>query len=95
MALGDTAAPRRATHFDFQNWPLFGALTGVADPRGASWRPGEQGVRFYLTVCRLTRSFPDGTLKGEAAVLRALREGRTTAEVNGEAVTMRYLAGDR
>jgi hypothetical protein len=95
VILGDTAAPRRATHFDFQNWPVIGAVAGVEDPRGARWRPGEQGVRFYLTVCRLTRSFLAGTLKGETAVLDRLRAGRTFSDVDEATIAVEFLRGAR
>jgi pimeloyl-ACP methyl ester carboxylesterase len=63
-AIGGERPPRKATHFDFQNWPLYGVLTGVEDDRGASARPAAQGRAVYLAVCRLTRAFFDVVLRG-------------------------------
>lgn len=65
--------PRQATHFDFQNWPLFAALTGVPDERGVQSRDVATGRGFYLAVCRLTRLFLDGVLRDDPAARRSVR----------------------
>ncbi len=95
VTLGDTAAPRRATHFDFQNWPLFSQLVGVPDPRGESRRPGSVGVAFYLAACRLTRGFLDHALEGDRTVTEAMRRGTAIAGVSQEMIRVRYAAAER
>lgn len=95
VALGDTVAPRRATHYDFQNWPLFSELVGVPDPRGESWRPGSSGAAFYLAVCRLTRGFLDDVFNGGTSTTLALRRGPAVAGIDAALITVRYDAAGR
>lgn len=94
VSLGDTVAPRRATHFDFQNWPLFGELVGVADPRGERWRSGPMGVAFYLAVCRLTRGFLDDVLGGGTSTTSALRGGTAATGLGEGMLQVWYDAAD-
>jgi len=94
VSLGDTVAPRRATHFDFQNWPLFGELVGVADSRGERWRSGAAGVAFYLAVCRLTRGFLDDVLGGGTHTTSALRGGTATAGLGAGMLQVWYDAAE-
>lgn len=94
VVVGDTVPPDRATHFDFQNWPVFGELVGVADPRGEASRPGDRGVAFYLTVCRLVRGFLDGAFGGDSDAIGALRRGDPTAGFATNLVRIRYEPGE-
>jgi len=66
----------KATHFDFQQWPLYAYLTGVDDPRAANYRSTEDGYYDYFAVCRLTRSYFDGTLKEQREAMDVLKGGK-------------------
>ncbi len=55
----------KATHFDFQQWPIYSQLTGVEDPRGAAYRTVEIGVNNYLTTCQMVYHFFNYSLKGK------------------------------
>jgi len=54
----------KATHFDFQNWPLYSVLTGIEDKRGVEYRTVEEGAQIYLAVCRETARFLDAVFYG-------------------------------
>lgn len=64
VGLGGRKPPHLVTHFDFQDWPLYGVLAGVEDDRGAGARPAAFAADAFLDVCRLTRSFLDHQLGG-------------------------------
>ena len=66
VTLGGAAPPEIATHFDFQNWPVYSILVGIEDARGARARPAAFGLRVYLASVRMTRRFLDVTLQGRA-----------------------------
>lgn len=70
--IGGEAPPAIATHFDFQNWPLYGALLGVEDDRGAPARSLEAGREFFLAAIRITRIFLDHALRADPASLAIL-----------------------
>jgi pimeloyl-ACP methyl ester carboxylesterase len=72
-AFGTGEPPGLATHFDFQNWPLYSVLTGMEDSRGVSWRPASTGAKIYLGACRVTLMFLDGVIRGDEAALVDLR----------------------
>jgi pimeloyl-ACP methyl ester carboxylesterase len=80
----------RATHFDFQNWPLYAVLTGVPDPRGESVRPSEHGRDVYVAAARLTRHFFDAVLKGDDRVLKALKAEEVPSFVPDGLVQVQY-----
>jgi dienelactone hydrolase len=68
-AFGTGEPPRAATHFDFQNWPLFATLTGVEDERGTPYRPSAYGRDLWLAAIRLTGAFLDRELSGNESGL--------------------------
>ena len=70
--IGGDAPPAIATHFDFQNWPLYGALTGVEDDRGAGARSLDAGRDFFLAAIRTTKLFLDHALTGDSTGLPIL-----------------------
>ena len=86
LAIGSGAPPLQATHFDFQNWPLYAVLTGVEDARGAAFRSAETGAELYLAVCTLTRQFLDATLKCAEDAARYLRGEVPNPEVASDLV---------
>lgn len=53
----------KATHYDFQQWPIYAKLTGVDDPRGISFRSTQIGYENYLMVCRLVDQFFEASLR--------------------------------
>lgn len=59
IALGGEQPPKVATHFDFQNWPLYSVRAGVEDDRGAGARAASWASEVYRSAIRLTRSFLD------------------------------------
>lgn len=63
IAFGGIAPPRIATHFDFQNWPLYAVLAGIEDDRAAGARPARWAADVFLSSVRLTRSFLDAHLR--------------------------------
>jgi len=63
IEIGGAAPPSIATHFDFQNWPLYAALVEAEDDRGSGARSIEAGRTFYLSTVRLARSFLDAHLR--------------------------------
>lgn len=68
-AFGTGEPPRAATHFDFQNWPLFVTLAGVEDERGIPFRPSVYGRDLWLAAIRLTGAFLDQELSGKESAL--------------------------
>jgi hypothetical protein len=48
---------QKATHFDFQNWPLYGAQFQREDQRAGQLRDMKTGAAIYRTMCRLTLAF--------------------------------------
>lgn len=70
--VGGDAPPAIATHFDFQNWPLYGAVMGVEDDRGAGARSLDAGRDFFLAVIRIARVFLDHALHGDPGALPIL-----------------------
>ena len=60
---------KNASHYDFQNWALYAALTHTTDSRTESLRSSETGRDIYLSIVRLTRAFLDGWLKNDTATL--------------------------
>jgi dienelactone hydrolase len=64
VTIGGTAPPEIATHYDFQNWPVYSTLVGIEDPRGVNARPATFGLRVLLASVRMTRRFLDATLGG-------------------------------
>ncbi len=68
-AFGAGEPPRAATHFDFQNWPLFATLAGVEDERGTPFRPSVYGRDIWLAATRLTGAFLDHELSGKESAL--------------------------
>lgn len=65
---GSGEPPRQATHFDFQNWPLYATWAGVEDERGAPFRPAEFGRDVWLAAIRLTRAFLDDALAANSTL---------------------------
>lgn len=48
-----------ASHFDFQNFPLYSVVTNVYDRRVERRRPRDEGKDIYLHVVRTTKNFLD------------------------------------
>lgn len=65
---GTGTPPTQATHFDFQNWPLFATWGGVVDERGARSRPPDYGHDVWTAAIRLTRAFLDQAFAGGDAL---------------------------
>lgn len=80
----------RATHFDFQNWPLYAVMTGVSDPRGESYRSSEHGRDVYVTAVRLTRQFFDAALKGNDRVINYLEADQVPPSIPDGLIQVRY-----
>ncbi len=89
-ALGTGTPPTMATHFDFQNWPLFSLVSGEEDPRGRPARSAAYGARIYHAACLLTRMFLDATLREDTEALEALRTGVGLSKDVAEVVEVRY-----
>ena len=89
VALGGTRPPVIATHFDFQNWPLYSVLTGVEDDRGVGARPSDQASRFFRSACRLTLHFMDYVLKRNEASRAYLIGEKPLPEIDTELVEAR------
>lgn len=66
IAFGGTRPPTIATHFDFQNWPLYADQLGVEDERAADARPASWAADVFLSAVRLTRAFFDHHLRNGA-----------------------------
>lgn len=62
-------AVNEATHFDFQNWPLYTALYGAGEARSAAVRSHE------IARVKLTTDFLDGVLKDDRPALDRGRNG--------------------
>jgi pimeloyl-ACP methyl ester carboxylesterase len=62
----------KATHFDFQNWPLYSPLTGTEDPRGLEFRDVNTGKEIHLTICRETERFLWTVFNGTEEEMAAL-----------------------
>ena len=83
----------RATHFDFQNWPLYAVLTGVSDSRGESYRSSEHGRDVNVSAVRLMRHFFDAFLKQDDQMLHDLEEGKAPSFVPEGLSQVRYQRG--
>jgi hypothetical protein len=76
----------KATHFDFQNWALFGDLFNREDPRAGQLRDMKTGATIYRSMCRLTLAFlqepgePNSRLKAEIEMLQQAGSGAVTIE---------------
>lgn len=60
---------KNASHYDFQNWPLYAVLTNAPDDRTLKLRSSETGKDIFLAVVKLTKKFLDGTLKNDESAL--------------------------
>jgi pimeloyl-ACP methyl ester carboxylesterase len=81
VGLGTGLNPTRATHFDFQNWPIYSTLLALDDPRGAAFRPRDLGSDFYLWAVKIVYAFLDGTLRSHADSLRVVTGREPLREV--------------
>jgi pimeloyl-ACP methyl ester carboxylesterase len=68
---------RPATHFDFQNWPVYSLVATEEDERSKSLRPAASGRAVFWTVCERTRLFLEATLRGEKRAWQELRASPT------------------
>jgi pimeloyl-ACP methyl ester carboxylesterase len=50
-------AYNKASHFDFQNWPLYAVVTNTPDPRGERRRTMEEGKAIILSVIKFSKHF--------------------------------------
>ena len=90
IEIGGQAPPAIATHFDFQNWPLYAALTGVEDDRGAGARSIDTGRTFYLSAVRYTRRFFDYALRGDEEAGEILSGARALPDINPDWIETRH-----
>ncbi len=77
---------KKASHFDFQNWPLYAVITNTPDGRGERRRSMQEGLKMYLSVVSLTKSFFDFTLK------KNMNEENYINELNREVKKLGELA---
>jgi tetratricopeptide (TPR) repeat protein len=84
---------QQATHFDFQNWPLYSIFSETADPRGAPFRPAETGREVFLAVCRYVRHFLHATLNHDASSLPHLKGPMKTEKPVEELVSFHFHEG--
>lgn len=68
VSIGGDRPPMIATHFDFQNWPLYAGSTGFPDPRGEPARPTERGIEIYMGVVELVSRWLGNTANPQAAI---------------------------
>jgi len=80
----------KATHFDFQNWPLYSTLTKTEDARGTPWRDAATGRDIYLTVCRSVRHFLDGVVKKRPSSLTWFRRDLKQEPAYQKLVDLRF-----
>lgn len=74
---------QKATHFDFQQWPLYALLTQTDDPRGISFRSSREGADYYYAICDLVLQFLDYTLENEKSALpylNGIKKPKSTIE---------------
>ncbi len=70
----------KASHFDFQNWPLYAVITNTQDPRVR--RTSEEGKQILMGVIGFTKRFFDFTLKDDKEIQPFLKgEGREAQEL--------------
>lgn len=60
---------KNASHYDFQNWPVYAILTKTTDQRTVNLRSSETGRDIFLIVVKLTKKFLDGILKEDTEAL--------------------------
>ena len=73
----------RASHFDFQNWPMYAVVTATPDARGERLRNMKEGRDILIHVIRMTRHFFDYVFyqkeEGEAYIKGISREAKNVS----------------
>ncbi len=47
----------KATHFDFQNWPVYLKLAGMEDKRAGGLRTTDEAIEIYFSACLIIKEF--------------------------------------
>jgi pimeloyl-ACP methyl ester carboxylesterase len=89
IRFGTGRPPTLATHFDFQNWPLYSVLVDLEDDRGVGARTSAWAADVYVSVIRLTRSFLDHRLQGRRSTWSLNAQ---ELDVEADLVRLRHLS---